>query len=85
MKNFRKWSKAHNVINTALILFWLVDFVFTAVKLFKGHSTMTPVEHKLVIIDGMIDMLWIFVLSVELSLESAVSKLYENYLKLLDF
>lgn len=84
MKKFEKWMNARNLLCLALMAFWFTDLVLTIVGMVRGYSTMTSVERKLAHSDVMIDFLWIFGLSVELTLKSAVLKLYDSYLKLLD-
>ena len=84
MKKFEKWLSVHNTLTVALMLFWFVDLVLTVVKMSIGHSTMTPVDRKLLYLNGMVDFLWIFGLSLELTLKGAITKLYEKYLLIVD-
>lgn len=85
MKKFENYSMVHNLFAAGLITFWLADLVLTAVGMVRGWSTMTSAERKFAYLDGMVDLLWLFALSIELTLKKAVIKLYASILGIIDY
>ena len=85
MKKFENVSKVHNLFAAALIAVWFADLVFTIVGAAKGWPTMTSVEHKFVYLNGIVDLLWLFALSIELTLSKAVAKLYRGFLHIVEY
>lgn len=85
MKKFETWSKVSNLFEAALVVFWFADLVFTIIGAAKGWSTMTSAERKFAYLNGMVDLLWLFALSIELIFKKAVIKLFESVLRIIDY